>query len=794
MALHIGKPSGGRTGVAVQLPSRQLTSWTPADVDSAITAADGGTLQLAADLTAEIGRDATVRGVRSTRTLGMLGLPLAWSGAEPDDWATLARTPELNRLLEWGLTLGVGLAQILPNGALEAWHPRWLWQDVATRQWRVTTQFGDEAIEPGDGRWIVYTPYGSLEPWVDGLWTALAIPWLIKKFAIHDRARASEVFGSAMIVGTTEGASEPQRVKWLDELKGLSRSSRIILPEGYKLELLEAQGQTWGIYAQAEKWADGSIIITIAGQLTTTQGQSGFSRGDIHETIAHSLIKFGAETFAATLSEQYIEPTWGSSASPQWAIDPPSKNANAAEATKILGDAILSINKALNEDGLRLDAREVVERHGIPVIRQVGQTPQSAIMLAPADIARVVKVDEARASIGLGPLTLADGSADPRGELPISALGEVEEEQESIVAASVNRTRKGLITCSIDALGIPREFQVFAKGRNESDHGVFYFTKRSAEKIMRAIGARDHMVDLEHLSLDSKAPNYDPDARAWLKLELRSGALWAFRVRWTPDGRERLTTRKQRYISPAFRTNKRGEVTSLINIALTALPAMVNLPSLIAATKGTIMSEELLELLGLPSDATMEDALAAIADLQRQIADAAADAGADDTATAAAEAADATDAAAAEAADEEPEEMEEESEHGDDEEEEMTEDVDEEDEKKKKKRAASVTVALAKQVRTLNKRLDKEERLRLMSKAQLSPREKKWLGAQALSVVASYVKALPKRRAASQRANNSGSASAELTAEDLQLCSMTGVTPEAMKAERALEIKKGKVI
>ena len=101
------------------LPTRTLTDWTPAQVSAAITSSDSGILSQASDLVQEIGRDALVRGVRSTRTLGMLGLPLSWEGPEPENWAKLAPAAELNRLLEWGLTLGVGVAQILPDGSLE---------------------------------------------------------------------------------------------------------------------------------------------------------------------------------------------------------------------------------------------------------------------------------------------------------------------------------------------------------------------------------------------------------------------------------------------------------------------------------------------------------------------------------------------------------------------------------------------------------------------------------------------------------------------------------------------------
>jgi hypothetical protein len=369
-----------------------------------LNAATGGNLLEAGDLANAIDQDDRVRGTLSTRTLGMLGLPLSWDGEEPSEWFRYAPEPELNKLLKWGLLLGVGLAQIRPNGALESWHPRWIRQDTTTRQWYVTTQQGELAINPGAGQWVLYTPYGSIEPYFDGLWTALAIPWLVKRFAIHDRARASEVFGSAMVVGKTEGASEIQRKRWLEELKGLSRSSRIVLPEGYDIDLLEAQGQTWGIYGQSTDWADVAITIAIAGQIVTTQGQSGFSRGDIHENIANSLIKFGAETFATTLANQYIRVVWGERSYPRWDIDPPNKATDRAGVIRAFGDAIKVANEALAPYSLQVDAKALADQFGIPLLP---------------------KVNEARSSQGLQSLTLPDGSPDPKGELFIAELANI---------------------------------------------------------------------------------------------------------------------------------------------------------------------------------------------------------------------------------------------------------------------------------------------------------------------------------------------------------------------------------
>ena len=93
------------------------------------------------------------------------------------------------------------------------------------------------------------------------------------------------------------------------------------------------------------------------------------------------------------------------------------------------------------------------------------------------------------------------------------------------------------------------------------------------------------MIDLEHESLGMPARPDSRDARGWAQLEMRKGELWAVNVRWTPDGERRLREKTQRYLSPAFeRDPATGRILSLVNIALTAIPATYDAPALVAAS------------------------------------------------------------------------------------------------------------------------------------------------------------------------------------------------------------------
>lgn len=172
----------------------------------------------------------------------------------------------------------------------------------------------------------------------------------------------------------------------------------------------------------------------------------------------------------------------------------------------------------------------------------------------------------------------------------------------------------------------PKEILFFKAGWNDTQKGKFLFDDKAARSVMAAYQRHgvDCMIDLEHLSLDPSAENYDPDARAWYKLNVRDGALWATEVEWTPDGEDRLRTKKQRYISPFFEFDpKTKRIVAVFNAALVAVPATNETPALIAASLraaqklGSLPNEaidmnKLLSALGLKDDATEEDALAAI--------------------------------------------------------------------------------------------------------------------------------------------------------------------------------------
>lgn len=380
-----------------------LTGWTPDKVLNADAAADQGSLQLLADLVETMLRDDRIAGVLSTRTHGLLGLPCSFVGGDteasktlqgaekdlPGEWATMHDESELVKLQAWGLMMGVGLAQRIPlprvlgqprRYRIETWSPRWLtyYHNVGDQgtHWKVLTQQGQEDAIPGDGEWIIYTPYGARRPWASGLWTSLAFAWLLKHFALEDRANLSEVLGQPVWVGTTKHTStEKQRKGFLSKLSNLGKQGKIVLPEGWDFQLREASGTAWENFAKSVEWCDGAISIGIAGQIVTTEGSGGFSNNNIFDSIKSDFIRFDAERLASCLRKQSLEPwahaNYGARADapwPVWNVKRPVDMEKQGTTLSNLGKAITDLNAALAPYSMRVDATKLLQDYEVPFI------------------------------------------------------------------------------------------------------------------------------------------------------------------------------------------------------------------------------------------------------------------------------------------------------------------------------------------------------------------------------------------------------------------------------------------
>lgn len=163
----------------------------------------------------------------------------------------------------------------------------------------------------------------------------------------------------------------------------------------------------------------------------------------------------------------------------------------------------------------------------------------------------------------------------------------------------------------------PTEFRLFSAGENATKKGKFVFSDRSASEVPAAFadqGLDALPFDASHLMLTSDNPEAKK-ALGWFRPEVRDGELWAVDAKWTPKTRQALVDREYRFFSPAIQYDtKTREILSLINVALTNLPATKNQTPLMLSEgddkKETPM--KLFELLGADDEGAAVVALEAI--------------------------------------------------------------------------------------------------------------------------------------------------------------------------------------
>jgi phage I-like protein len=762
----------------------------------------------AADFTAALMRDSRIGGVLEQRTLGMLALPASITDAEGRPAADVRGfgeafpEAEQQKLLAWGIMLGFGWARrefYVADGEIQArirtWHSRWFqWRDD-TRCWYVQARTADrkefvwEPIRLGDG-WIRYTPFGEIEPWQYGLWHRVAVPYLAKTYAIDDRSRDNEV--TPILVGEMKGTEE-QRKTFLDQLANVGRDSRVVINKADEQSLSvvsKSDGSRSTSLKDTIAWADQEITITIAGQLTTTEGSEGFSSGRVQKSVLASILKAQEETFSTCIGEQALTPYAqvvhgydGPTLYLRWRIQDAEDLFAQGYALAQFATALEPVNRALSADNQRVNVAALVAQTGLPLLSVPVSTEQSTsqqVQLAPTDIARVLTVDEARASVGLAALLLPDGSPDPRGGKTIAEIAMAMAQANPEVGAPQpqpptlqTRSRDGLRQCARLTFEItgeepPDRFLIFAWGNNVSDKGDAILDEAGVKEILSRLGNRECMLDLEHLSTDKDRITYDPDARAWFKVEVTDRGLEAVDVRWTADGERRIRAKLQRYTSPAFYVDSDDRIVDLFNVALTALPATRYITPLVAASKTAKepnhMNEEQLakarEMLGLPPDAPAESVYAALLEKCEMAPDEEAVTATDDE-----EAVTATDdEEAVTATDDGPE----------------------------SKELAKMLSKVLQQNEKIIQRQDSQERETLIAanRGKLPGALKEWAKTQPIAALKAFLKNAPTVESTDIRPPQNEQPT-ELPAEHLQLCNRFGTNPDLVKKILARQAAEG---
>lgn len=428
-----------RVGGNIQpIPNVKLR-WYLDDVERAAYVAGQGNLQDAAQLYRAMRQDGIFAGLLAQRTSGLVRLPKRFYGdakivAELEArngtrsvFESLCPPSETALLAADGVMLGVAIGEIVPvvgrdYGVLVRLEPEFLTYRWSESAWYYRSIAGALRVTPGDGRWVLHVPGGRLTPWQHGLWQSCGRAFVTKTHAaLHRSNYSAKLANPARVAKAVAGATEAQRVGFLSQVIAWGLNTVFELPPGWDVSLLESNGRGWQVFSEEIADADREYMIALAGQIVTTTGGSGFANADIHKSIRADLIKDTGDGLAYTLNTQvipsYVAAVHGvdavleGGASVEWDTSPPKDLKIEAESLIASGEAIEKLSAVLAAFDMNVDATVIADRFGIPAVAVAEKRAVAPnVQLAPTDIAKVVRVDEARAGAGLPAWGDAEGA------------------------------------------------------------------------------------------------------------------------------------------------------------------------------------------------------------------------------------------------------------------------------------------------------------------------------------------------------------------------------------------------
>lgn len=303
----------------------------------------------------------------------------------------------------------------------------------------------------GDGRWVVFSKH-SHNPWnQDACLLPGALIWARHAHAIRDWAKGSAGHGNAKVVGKM-----PEGMSITDDAGTLTTHAAAFLtllqaigsletpvgiaPFGSEVDYITNSTNAWQVWdtlaLNAEK-AAARVYLGTDGSLGSTGGAPGVDIATLFG-VATTKVQGDLEAFEQAILTGLLEP-WAainfgdSSMAPKRVYQIPDPDAEGQRDAQTKNEEAFHAEMIrLTEGGFVVDqmtVNTVAALHGVaaPVLVPEAADKAPNVTLAPTDVAKVVKVNEARASAGLGPLVLPSGAPDPKGDLTVAAFAALAE-------------------------------------------------------------------------------------------------------------------------------------------------------------------------------------------------------------------------------------------------------------------------------------------------------------------------------------------------------------------------------
>lgn len=406
------------------------------------------------------------------------------SDERPGIWDTLFPRPVVGEMLSIGRSLGVAIGELVLDTTdssrwmftMRMWHPStYRWNQETGRYW--LQGVGSNRIElpslefggRSDGHWIIWTPYGWRQPWRRALIRPLAPLYIARQWAYRDWSRFNEKHGQPTeVIYAPEGAPEDEKAAIFDLFANRGSEATFTLPASagdepkYSVELIEATSSSWQSFDRHTSKIETNMAILINGQNLTTEVKAGsFAAATVHEGVDVRKRKDDA-MLGKVLEEQglshWVEWNHGdASLTPQveYLVDDPEDELVQAQTMEAVGLGIAAMTMA----GVRVDKEAIAVKHGIPLEaiedEEVDATPGAGIELTPSAIGAIVTVNEARASVGMGPLLLPSGSPDPDGDLTVAEFEQKHGEVLADAAKAESGTKPGEEPPAVTPTNVP---------------------------------------------------------------------------------------------------------------------------------------------------------------------------------------------------------------------------------------------------------------------------------------------------------------------------------------------------
>src|SRR6185369_4975499 len=212
------------------------------------------------------------------------------------EWDRIFPESVTGELTRWGNGLGIGVAeQIYTTGKdswrprLKIWHPQFLRWDWGSYSYKILTGEGEVELPRidenpnGDGRWVVWCPYGYQYSWLRGLLRALAPKYIMRGWTYRDWARYNELHGQGIVKAIAPiSALEEEKDNYLANVANRGAEPTILVEQGndgnkYDIDLVEPKGQTWDSFEHHKQALDTDIAILWLGQNLTTESPANGS-------------------------------------------------------------------------------------------------------------------------------------------------------------------------------------------------------------------------------------------------------------------------------------------------------------------------------------------------------------------------------------------------------------------------------------------------------------------------------------------------------------------------------------